>query len=272
MPRIVRRRRPARKARKVKGRKGARRVGKSRIPAAIAGPGQYATCVETLEYPDAFSNAGLACTFTIGQFPRSQLMSTMFSFYKAARVVWTYEPLFNTFQDGLTYSKPYLYTVMNRQQEPLAAARNNFLAAGARPEALVSKKVVTYVPNWCSPGLGAYAGNLSLGQVNALYNTGLQKQYGWLATNPIALTTQDNANDIIMNPLNDTTGGTGLNTIITNNVSYNGHYLFIDQAVNGTPSVPVMRVTCQVTWMFKGAKSNYRAPSAVDAPLKEVPV
>jgi len=251
-------RRIGRKGRKPRRKAVKRGNRKSRIPAAIAGPGQYATIVETIQFPDVLGNAGTACVFTLGDCPRAQTLSTFFSFYKAASVVWEYLPLYNTFQDGGGSTKPYIYSVMNRQQEVLAVGRSHFLQAGARPETLVSRKVVKYVPNWCSGGLSAYGG-VPNAPTN-LASMGLQKQFGWLATPSIVLAINSDNSDKDSTPLNPSTGTTPA-VIINNNVMYNGHYLYIDQAVDGAPSVPCMRLTATVTWRFKGAKNNYTDPN-----------
>lgn len=170
--------------------------------------------------------------------------------------------MYNTFQEGLAYTKPYMYNIMNRQQEALNSGRNNFLAAGAKPVQFTSKKVISYRPNWCSPGIPVYKGNLSIGQVNALAVTGVTPQYGWLSTKSINITTQDNAIDTNQALINDTQYSGAFNNA-TNNVTYNGHWTYLDMQTNNAPSNPIGRLVCVVTWKFKGAKSNYSAPVKV---------
>lgn len=244
-----------RKPRKGLKKRGNRKIG---IPASIAGKGQYATIVETIQFPDVLGNAGTSCTFTLGNCPRAQTLSTFFSFYKAASVVWEYLPLFNTYQDSAGgSSKPYIYSVMNRQQESLNAGRAQFLAAGARPETLVGRKVVKYVPNWCSSGILGYGG-VPNAPTN-LASQGLQKEFGWLATPNFVLQLNSDSSDKDATPLNPSSGTTPA-LINKNNVMYNGHWIYIDQVVDSAPSVPAMRLTATVTWLFKGAKNNYTVP------------
>lgn len=243
----------------------ARRHRKLRVPRtmpAMAGKNQMGTVIETLDKGTILANAGQLYTFTLGQFPRAYAMSTLFSFYKATKVIWTYEPLFNTFQEGAgAVGKPYIVLEMNRQQEVVNTGYRNLISAGGRPTPLASVKKITYKPNWCSPGLPMYQGNFSTGDISQLASTGLQKQFGWLATPPTTPLGAFNpgTTDNPAAPINDTTSGTIPVNINYNNVTYNGHasHIFQDGALNN----PICRVTCQVQWVFKGAKNNYNFTS-----------
>jgi len=170
-------------------RRPARRARKSRIPRqmpAIAGKGQYATCIETHDLGVLLSNAGQLNTFTLSQFPRAQQMAALFSWYKAVKVTYSYEPLYNTFQEsvGAPIGKPYILTMMNRTQEVLTANYPSLLRAGARPLTLTNKHVVTYRPNWCTPGLPAVDANFSTGDFINYTTMGLTKSFNWLTTPP----------------------------------------------------------------------------------------
>lgn len=258
-------RRLARRARKPR-----RKIARRRIPRAMpamAGKGQGAQCIETLDLNTINANLGQAYTFTLGLFPRAYAMSTLFSFYKAVKVTWTYEPLFNTFQETAgAAGKPYIVMVMNRQQEQLSLGYRNLLSAGGRPVPLSSVKKMTYTPNWCSPGISHYTGNFSTGDISSLQSTGLQKQYGWIATpgtTPIGAF-NPGSGDNFTNVINDTTSSQQTFPMNYVNVTYNGHvsHVFQDGALNS----PICRVTCQVHWVFKGAKNNYNFASQSPAP------
>jgi len=256
---------PRHRVRKSRPRRRPRRYAKTRVPRtmpAMAGKNQMATCIETLDRGTLLANAGQLYTFTLGQFPRAYAMSTLFSFYKATKVIWTYEPLFNTFQEGAgAVGKPYIVTQMNRQQEVVTTGYRNLISSGGRPTPLASVKKITYTPNWCSPGLSMYQGNFSTGDIQQLASTGLQKQFGWLASPPATPIGAFNpgTSDNSAAPINDTVNGTIPVVINYNNVTYNGHasHIFQDGALNN----PICRVTCQVQWVFKGAKNNYNFTS-----------
>lgn len=253
-----------RRARKTRPRKAPARRGR-RIPRAMpvmAGKNQVASCIETLDLGVCLTNAGQLNTFTLGQFPRAYAMATLFSFYKASKVTWTYEPLYNTFQEGVgAVGKPYILLSMNRQQESLSAGYRNLLSAGARPVPLAGIKKISYVPNWCSPGLTHITANFSTGDLSNLQATGLQKQFDWIATpatTPLGAFnpgSSDNYTDVI----NETTSTNAVVNMNYVNVAYNGHasHIFQDGALN----TPIARLTCQVHWVFKGAKNNYNFPS-----------
>ena len=246
--------------------KKARALARRKKHTAIAGPGQRATCVETYYVGDVLGNSAINCDFTLGDCPRAQLMSTLFDFYKAVKVTYTYEALFNTFQDGTGSTVPQLYEKMNRQQERLTLSLNNFQAAGSRPRELSKKLMRTYKPNWCSPGL------LAIGSDGRSYTFGRTTNYGWLATRGTCVTTQDNNadSDRFTSPLNPGTV-TATQAVINNNILYNGHVAYVDQAVDAASGVAAMRVVAQITWAFKGAKSNYSAPAPSQVSVPEIP-
>ena len=250
------------RARRARPRRALARRGRiPRAMPAMAGKGQGAQCIETRDYGTINANVGQAYTFTLGLFPRAYAMATLFSFYKAVKVIWIYEPLFNTFQDTAGGAgKPYIVTAMNRQQEQLALGYRNLISAGGRPTPLAAVKKITYKPNWCSPGVSYYTGNFSTGDISALQSTGLQKQFDWIATpatTPIGAF-NPGSGDNTQSVINDTTGTGQSFPMNLNNVTYNGHvsHIFQDGALNS----PICRVTCQVHWVFKGAKNNYNFP------------
>lgn len=267
MPRAPRRRiRRGKKAFRARRRGG--KIG-SPMP-AIAEKHQAAHILETIDFGSLDPNKVVQCTFTLAQFSRASRLAPNFQYYKAVSAEWTYEPLYNTFQDSATaLSKPYMYTLMNRNQEtPFTNVNSQNLpsiqAAGAKPVALASTKKVRYRPNWCSPGLIAvrtYPSNPSDYSMS-----GLKVQYGWLET-PNAIgdlaagAVQPNAQQLVI------TGQSNPNTtpvnlpVNTNTVVYNGHLTYLDQFIAGVTPPPICRLTLTVKWAFKGAMARYVVPA-----------
>lgn len=260
---MPRRFRKVRKGRK--GRKGRRQSG----PPMVAEKKQSARIIETLETKDLSGNIGYAQDFTLSQFPRANLLASSFQWYRAKRVTYSFEPLYNTFQDGAgAASKPYMYVVMNRGQQLLGGLYNalaQFQSAGARAQPLSSTKRLVYTPNWCSPGILAVRTTTSGGGVT-LYDfagEGTKPEYGWLATPPGATVTPADgiAVDQFINNQGFTNPGAGqpwsTQGSLTNNVIYNGHYVYFDQKVVGQENTePICRCIVTVEWEFKGAKNN----------------
>ena len=263
------RRRPARRPK----RKPARRPRKARLMPVIAGKGQRCTVVETIEIADLNANSARHNVFCLLDFARASNIAPNFKFYRAAKVIWTYDPLFNTFQDGngnANASKPYMYTCMSRtqfDQYTSMAQVQQFQASGARPVPLVGQRKISYRPNWCSPGLLQIRTTTPPGggAITDYSSNGLQAQYGWLAT-PAAGQPSiyadgrgTNGGDYpayIDNPP-PTTATVSNSFVYTNTVIYNGHHIFIDQKyTGGDPSEqPVARVTCTVLWECKEAQN-----------------
>jgi len=259
-----------------------RRARKLRIP-KIAEKGQTCTVIETFESVDINSNQPTSHVFTLQQFARASNIANNFKWYKALKVIYTYDPLYNTFQDGVNAaSKPYMYTVMNRTQQTNTAGMNSlqsFQVAGARPVPFVGQKKIKYTPNWCSPGLLQVRQNATppVSPLDIVYTSnGLQAQYGWLAC-PSAPQTTWQANQTATNngdyPLysNNPPPGTAnnINSFVYNNsVVYNGHNTYIDQKFTGgeTPVDPVARLTITVVWKFKGANSPLGLATSAPTP------
>jgi len=255
-------RRYAKKARK--GRKGVR---KSRVPKTLSmNRPQTCTIRETIELSQMTPNTTFQYIFSLNQFGRAQAIGAFFKFYKAAKVEWSFEPLYNTFQEGSTSPNaglPYLYSVMNRTQSKTAMLLQDFQACGARPQKFVKKITKSFVPNWCSPGLLCYSQNTGTGSVNqGIYTNGLKEERGWLmgpealAQSPngqlVNLQTSDNQ---LVNGLTDPL----IVPMNTNQVVYNGLNVFIEQA-NAPAGSTVCKITCTVHWIFKDP-SNYTGVS-----------
>ena len=243
-PRVIRKRNPRRPKRPAK---------KLRKSKSVA---QYATIQETIKFEDLTSSTNLALVFNLSQFARASELARNFRWYKAAKVSWTLEPLFNSFIDtsATTDTIPYLYKLMDRTQDNLSMTLADFQASGAKPSKLTSKKVLTYVPNWCSPGLTSYL-STPTNPLSGINSQGLKAEFAYLAS-------PDDSNlaaDIpqYMTPLDtrDPTipTNTAMVAINVNQVTYNGMDIYIDQATNqGEPIVA--RLIATVTWLFKDPK------------------
>lgn len=255
----LRRRKPARRLR-------ARRGRGLRMP-LIADKNQSCRIVETIQFADLSGNHSYNVFFNLGEFPRASTLAPNFQWYKAAHVKWTYTPLFNVFDDGAGQaSKPYLYNMMNRSQQSFNTNGHltDYQAAGARPLALTTTKQISYKPNWCQIANTALRTTPGFPLPDAA-SVGLTPNYGWLATPPAALvipsngTSTDGGSYLLEQP---NPGGVPpgapyvLPFNLRNNVIYNGHSTFLDQTyVGNSPTSAIAKLTCQVTWVFKGAKN-----------------
>lgn len=243
-----------------------------KTPSLNFGPKQYAHIRETIEWQNYTSNVITGNMFCLSEFTRANRLSVNFKWVRPARVTYTYEPMFNTYQPTPGFGSPgipYLYTVMNRTQDQALLGFNspsNLLAQGAKPKKLAKIIKISYVPNWCSPGLISYnvaslPGGVG-GAVNNIVQIGSKVEYGWVpcpnraSVFSTGTTEGIQAYQITANAVN--TGGSlngfgGLgNTpapIVTNSIMYNGHYTFIEQLnkLNGT----VCKVSVTVDWVFK---------------------
>jgi len=235
---------------------------------STAEKGQTCRIVETVEYNDLSGNHAYSAVFNLGQFARASALAPHFQWYRAAKVIWTYTPLFNVFDDGAGQaSKPYLYTLMNRSQQKsnTQSALVDFQCAGARPVALGSTRSFAYKPNWCQ--IANAAQRLVPGTSPNIFDqatVGLTPNFGWLATPTISgqyyadKTVNDEGTYLQEQP--NPPVGTNPHTLhfnYVNNVIYNGHLVYLDQTFVGTaPSSAIAKSTCQVIWEFKGAKNS----------------
>jgi len=262
---------PRRRAprRKRAARKGGKRAGKkSRVPRGItATQQQFCKVTETVAFQDILPGVQAPDSFNLMAFTRARYMANGFQFYKAAKCTWTYYPLYNTFATDAAVqgdTVPYIYTTMNRTGD--SALPNNlqaFQAMGAKPVKFIKKHVVSYVPNWVTPGLPVKltgsSGNtieLMMGSrpcydwinntsLRAVLNSGIPAQN--LTSQLIPNTPQDLANHI---------GGAAAYalsapTSACYEVIYNGHNTIFDQFVTSGELRPIGRLTLTVEWHFK---------------------
>lgn len=266
MPRLGRRRAP-RRARKYK-----RKIRRMQIvkPIHNFGPQQGAHIRESFEIQNIASNQDYGYVFCLAQFERAARIATNFKFYKPARVTWTYEPMFNTYQaDSMagTPGIPYLYSAMNRTQDNQVYVVGDYLAQGAKPKKLAKIIKMSYVPNWCSPGLLTFQVSANVpppvgGVVQNIVQVGSKAEYGYIPC-PTTFNTYSAGTTEGITPFQATTqfpntgpnlpGFLGLgNTtagIATNCVYFNGHKAFIEQ-LNKTSTI-VCKCTVTVDWVFK---------------------
>jgi len=255
MPRTVRRvRNPSKRRANRRVRRAAKRP--SRIPRGMSLQRQSASIVESVEFTDMNPAVTYGYQFHLFQFQRASRLAPLFKFYKATRVEWIIEPLYNTFQDGTTggeVSVPYLYQLMNRTGDTVGQNLTDIQAAGARPYKLVATKVVSYKPNWLLSGLTMFT-NGPGGELVKPSAQGMKPSYDWL---PCPNQNVTDAQLIIGQspdigatyPINSTVSG--------NNVPYFGHTVRIDQAVSTDVQQACARILCRVHWIFKEPHATF---------------
>jgi len=256
MPRRVRRarRRNPRAPRRVRG---------GRLAKAKA---QTCFIKETIQFVDFLPNESYYNGFNLAQFARAAAIAPNFRWYKATRCEWSYEPIYNTYQVGLAATPvspgvPYFYSARNPTQDAHQYTLNDIQAQGSKPRKFTSRIKISYVPNWCSGGLTIQ------GQVNnsvvGIRHMGLKAEKSWLeCPNTPTVVNGSSPNLVVIpstidgNSFNPQTGLTPQTTqIMADQVMYNGHDIFIDQA-NGINTNRVCRCTVTVHWAFKGP-NNY---------------
>lgn len=230
----------------------------------------YAQITETLELPNIDANATTTEYFHLGEFPRAFDLAKNFKFYRAKKVLWKYQPIYNIFGEGATGDTvPYIYTIMNRTQEiGNVYTIDQIQEMGGIPQKFSAPKVLTYTPNWCTPGLQAYKQTVvtvpegPTKVISDIVSQGLTKHYGWLMT-PVSDYSQMAPSDIAIS--STMTNAQYLQEkVLPAQVLYNGHLVHVQQEIVG--AVPeVGKVTCTVVWEFKGPKTE---KLSVNQPLK----
>lgn len=259
MPRRARRapRRRVMRMRKRKSKVG----GVLSVPRSMkSAPQQFAKVIETIQVNDGLSGNPYGRQFALSQFPRACNIATNYKWYKATKVTWTYQPLFNTFQENLTgpsVGKPQIYFSMNRSQDTVYQTLSDFQAEGSQPQTLVKNKVITYKPNWCSPGLLTWVKDGATGLVQFVRQSGLTVNYGWLASTPYNNYATNKITTPFADQYNQTPGSAppvGLPNIPVDvspvNTLYNGHADYTFQENNPTIQ-NLYALTCTVEWSFK---------------------
>lgn len=245
------------KTRKSGIKKSVRRYNKSKPkPKSGIENKHYAQITETIELADLVSKTNNQEYFTLGTFKRALGISENFKFYRAKKVLFKYEPIYNVYGEGSTSDTiPYMYTVMNRDQDNnLTYTKADFQRMGALPYKFTATKIVQYTPNWICPGMQAFkTTTLTSGEkvVSNIVQQGVTKCYKWLQT------TDNSGNAYSENQIIQTGGMDTLTYQIPNNfasqVLYNGHNVYFDQNIVGDLATVAKR-TITVVWEFKGAK------------------
>jgi len=236
---------------------------KTNVPRGITtSPNQMCRIVETIDGGTLGPNTSNLQAFQLNNFRRAHYMSAAFAFYRAAKVTYTYTPLFNTYQDlSGSSSVPSLYSLMNRQGDTNLPQSNLdvFIATGARPVKFNTPHKVSYKPNWTSPGMPMLA-SVSGSIVVTQYIQGSQVCYNWInksskgqkvyppgsGTNDSGLLTGPTADNSTFQNVTFIAPGSACDA-----VSYLGHDVYIEQKIDANPA-PVAKVTVTVEWEFKG--------------------
>jgi len=266
MPRRARKSRPARFPRFAR-----KQLRRSKVPRGLGlRSNQMARITETVEFNDIVPNTAYNFNFNLSQFRRASTIAGSFKFYRATRVIWRMEPLYNTYQisEGTAFqfpTIPYLYSLMNRTQDTTGINLLDIQAAGAKPKKFSKTVTMGYKPNWCSPGLIGVLNQATTASV------GLRTNYGWLAS-PDSFVVDSHGQVILNAGLTITPASASavqnsvaLEPVNVNQVIYNGHSIILDQSQVLNPTLPVGRVVCTVHWEFKD-------PNYTDAPAQAVPI
>jgi len=239
---------------------------------------QMAKIQETVEFSDMTADQVYNFTFNLSQFQRASTLAPNFKWYKAAKVEWRIDALFNTFQEGTSATVPYIYQTMNRTQSQQPLNIQDIQAQGSKPRKFVGAHIIKYRPNWCVPGMLKtlpVAGTGSLVVASPVYADGFKATYDWITSpegNPGLNKTAGNPMEFYgLNPVPGFTTGTQALSNTPNQTVYNGHVVFIDQLV-ALPAMPVGRVTCTVTWLFKDPNCSYIVSPTLDLQPKAAPV
>lgn len=232
---------------------------KGKAELALTRNPHFASITETVLLSDIPANQVQYETFQLNQFIRAMQIAPNFKWYRAKKVIFKYEPLFESFIDSGAGAEtlPYMYVVMNRTQERTGGTGATFRAQGVVPKVFKNTVTVTYTPNWCTQGLGAYT-QVAGGPITSINGTGLQKCYEWLQTPRFAgaganldATTPIMSNQLLaanVNPM----------ALYTSNTIYNGHLAYFDQVQAQAGGNPIIcRRTVTVVWEFKGPKVDY---------------
>jgi len=237
--------------------KRARRARVARVPRHVVSPlHQSCSIVETISGQVLAPNTVLNNYFNLTQFRRAHYMSAGFAFYRAKRVTYTYQPLFNTFEAGEALGSttvPYMYKLMNRQDDAnLPNSLYALQACGTRPIKFTSQVKVSYKPNWLLTGPTAVLNSITPIQM------GYTPTYVWIAKSSAGQTmfpsgsgTNRSGNLVNAAPNNAGTStplGTGQG--FPDLVNYVGHNTYFTQetAVEGST---IARVIITVEWEFK---------------------
>ena len=273
-----------RRALRKRGKRGAK---KSKLVRGLTvQQNQFCKVIETVRFQDILPGVQAPDSFNLMEFARARYMANGFQFYKAAKCTWTYEPLYNTYatETGNTGDTvPYIYVTMNRTGDSLLPVTlDAFQAMGAKPVKFIRKHIVSYRPNWVTPGLPIKV--VSPDGTNRIdYTLGSKCEYGWINSSPL------NARNNVGAPVSQNTSGlvvpvepltfaadvsvpsynvTGANSAAYS-VMYNGHNTIFDQFINTGDNQKIGRVTLTVEWHFKCPIWDKRISQNINGPSSE---
>lgn len=226
------------------GRRRGKRTGNRGKKVSMNPMKDRASCVTSVEFDDLNLLTSYATQFDIMSFDRALSLAAQFQFYRATKVEYIYEPLFNTYQEGAGgISIPYLYYSMNRKgAETQIASKEALMRRGAVPIKFTKRIEIGYKPNTL---MGTVAGH----QISPGSNDSILHQ-GWSYT-PVYDKWQ--STEVL------TTGSfqvapAAANTDITRAyarpTTYYGHDFFIDQHA-GDGDKFAGKLTARVHWEFK---------------------
>jgi len=200
----------------------------------------YAVIKETSNKGLMQANTAYINDFNIRSFPRAMSLMSSFRFYRLKKVIFTYNPIYNTFQDGVGASSvPQMVWAMNRVGDSYAAGYNQLCQQGAIPFKFLSKKTIAYKPNLTQ----VLQVTQTTTSPTSLYNMGITPVYDkWIntQTSPFQQVKPDPNPD------------SQQHFITLNYPTYYGHDVFFQQDfTDSAPDVAHFTVTCY--WEFKDA-------------------
>lgn len=284
----IRRRRANRKRapRRMRGKRSGRGGVKTR--GITTSKDQICKVVETIPLQDLAANSVYDNFVTLMDFERARYLSAGFQYYKCAKLTYTYEALYNTFQEAAITggivgdTVPYMYVTMNRTGDiNVPNSLRSMQGMGAKPFKFTKTHKVSYKPNWNTPGLPVVTSNTVTGAAGPTYMAGSQICYNWIENSNSQQRTNVPTGDPAVQQ--DITGvlihstatnfpsdvGLGIGTIANNIPSaahcvvYNGHSTYHDQR-STTTDTPVARVTVTAEWHFKKPIWNYKISQSVN--------
>lgn len=113
--------------------------------------GNYARIVESVRYEDITANEMYAGLITLDSYHRAKDVATNFQWYRITEVKYTFEPIYDTFQEALAGTAnpavPQFVYIMNRDGTFLAGSVDDLYAQGAKPTKFIKNKIIKYKPN-----------------------------------------------------------------------------------------------------------------------------
>lgn len=248
---------------------------------------------ETVEFND-ITGAGTAnplnrtYSVSLNSCDRAARMATLFRWYKCEKVEYIYQPIYNTFQSSAgAYSIPYVYKVMNKTGNQDSYEINDYKAMGAMPIKLTKPVKFIYKPNWLLGGnpivnyttlstaqAGGPASGIAAFPVASSGNTACTR---WLRCPTIntALAVAASSFDNVALDGSIIAAFPNARTVTeTAAVNWYGHDIVVDQDVPAPIDVPLIRVYCKITWVFKepmyfGLNVPSIPVTRVDAPAEQ---